>query len=107
MQAARSLGDSHARIMFRHLLPSISNTLVVNRPAQVGRMMLTEAALPFLGVGVPPPQASLGRMVAQGQPCVFNAWWFSTIPGLAILVMVLLVVFLGELLRKRFDRGAR
>lgn len=104
VQAARSLGSSHLRIMFRHLLPNVSNTLIVIATLEIGRMMLTEAALSFLGVGVPPPQASLGRMVAQGQPYVFNAWWFSTIPGLAILVMVLLVVFLGEMLRTRLDR---
>lgn len=104
VQAARSLGSSHLRIMFRHLLPNVSNTLIVIATLEIGRMMLTEAALSFLGVGVPPPQASLGRMVAQGQPYVFNAWWFSTVPGLAILVMVLLVVFLGEMLRTRLDR---
>lgn len=107
VQAARSLGAPHARIMARHILPNILSTVIVVGTLEVGRMMLTEAALSFLGLGVPPPGASLGRMVAQGQPYVFNAWWFSTIPGLAILLMVLLVVLLGDVVRERLDPYAR
>ncbi len=107
VQAARSLGAADARIMVRHILPNIGSTVIVVGTLEVGRMMLAEAALSFLGLGVPPPAASLGRMVAQGQPYVFNAWWFSTIPGCAILVLVLLVVFLGEALRQRLDPRAR
>lgn len=108
VQAARALGAPHARIMARHILPNLGSTLIVVGTLEVGRMILTEAALSFLGLGVPPPAASLGRMVAQGQPYVLNAWWFSTIPGLAILILVLLVVFLGEALRQRLDpRAAR
>lgn len=103
VQAARALGAAHARIMARHILPNVGSTVIVVGTLEVGRMMLAEAALSFLGLGVPPPAASLGRMVAQGQPYVFNAWWFSTIPGLAILVLVLLVVLLGEALRQRLD----
>ncbi len=104
--AARSLGAVHARIMARHILPNILTTVIVVGALEVGRMILIEAALSFLGLGVPPPAASLGRTVAQGQPYVFNAWWFSTIPGLAILLMVLLVVLLGDVMRERLDPRA-
>jgi len=107
VQAARSLGAADSRIMARHMLPNITSTVIVVGTLEVGRMILTEAALSFLGLGVPPPAASLGRMVAQGQPYVFNAWWFSTIPGLAILLMVLLVVFLGDVVRERLEPRAR
>lgn len=107
VQAARALGAAHGRIMTRHILPNILSTVIVVGTLEVGRMMLTEAALSFLGLGVPPPAASLGRMVAQGQPYVFTAWWFSTIPGLAILLMVLLVVLLGDVVRERLDPHTR
>jgi peptide/nickel transport system permease protein len=107
VQAARALGAAHGRIMARHILPNILGTVIVVGTLEVGRMMLTEAALSFLGLGVPPPAASLGRMVAQGQPYVFNAWWFSTIPGLAIVLLVLLVVLLGDVVRARLDPHAR
>lgn len=103
VQAARSLGARHGYIMTRHILPNVTNTIIVVGTLEVGRMMLTEAALSFLGLGVAPPAASLGRMVAQGQPYVFNAWWFSTIPGVAILTLVMVVVFLGDVLRERRD----
>jgi peptide/nickel transport system permease protein len=107
VHAAQALGASARRVMVRHVLPNILDTLIVVGTLEVGRMMLAEAALSFLGLGVPPPQASLGRMVAQGQPYIFNAWWFSTIPGLAILGLVLLVVVLGEALRRRLDPRTR
>lgn len=107
VHAARALGATPRRVMARHVLPNILNTIIVVGTLEVGRMMLAEAALSFLGLGVPPPAASLGRMVAQGQAYIFNAWWFSTIPGLAILVLVLLVVFLGETLRQRLDPRTR
>ncbi|MBI4608914.1 MAG: ABC transporter permease [Candidatus Rokubacteria bacterium] len=107
VQAARALGATDSRIMARHMLPNIASTVIVIGTLEVGRMILTEAALSFLGLGVPPPAASLGRMVAQGQPYVFNAWWFATIPGCAILLMVLLVVFLGDVVRERLEPRAR
>lgn len=107
VHAAQSLGAANARIMVRHILPNIASTVIVVGTLEVGRMILTEAALSFLGLGVPPPAASLGRMVAQSQPYVFNAWWFAVIPGLAILIMVLLVVFLGDIVRERLDSRAR
>lgn len=103
VQAARALGAPAARIMARHILPNIVSTVIVIGTLEVGRMMLTEAALSFLGLGVPPPAASLGRMVADGRAYVFNAWWFSTIPGVAILALVLVVVFLGDVVRERLE----
>lgn len=105
--AARSLGGSHVRIVMRHIMPNLANTLIAVAPLEIGRMILAEAALGFLGVGVPPPEASLGRMVADGQAYLFNAWWIAAIPGVAIMVIVLVVILNGEALRERLDPYAR
>lgn len=105
--AARSLGGSHVRIVIRHIIPNLVNTLLAVAPLEVGRMILAEAALGFLGLGVPPPEASLGRMVADGQAYLFNAWWIATIPGVMIMAMVLIVSLNGEALRKTLDPYSR
>jgi len=103
VEAAWSLGAGHARIMVRHILANLVNTLIVVATLEVGQMMLLEAALSFLGLGVPPPLASLGGMVKEGQAYVFNAWWVSTIPGAAIMVIILVIVLSGEALRETLD----
>ncbi len=103
VEAAWSLGAGHAHIMIRHILPNLVNILIVVAALEVGQMMLLEAALSFLGLGVPPPLASLGGMVKEGQTYVFNAWWVSTIPGAALMLIVLFIVSGGEALRARLD----
>lgn len=103
VEAACSLGAGHGRIMTRHIFPNLVNTLTVVAAQEVGQMMLLAAALSFLGLGVPPPLASLGGMVKEGQAYLFTGWWVSTIPGASIMAIVLLIVLSGEAFRETLD----
>jgi peptide/nickel transport system permease protein len=100
---ARVAGASTRRILFRHILPGVRNTLVVVATLEVGVLVLLEATLSFLGAGVPPPTPSWGSMVAEGRVYVENAWWISTLPGILILLTVLGFNLVGEWLRDRLD----
>lgn len=104
---ARVAGASVPRILFRHILPGVFNTLLVIATMQVGTVILAEASLSFLGVGVPPPTPSWGGMVSDGRLYLTTAWWVSTFPGLAIALTVLSLVFLGDWLRDRLDPHLR
>jgi peptide/nickel transport system permease protein len=95
---ARTAGASHPAIIWRHILPNISGALIVLATLQVGTVIVLEASLSFLGVGVPPPTPSWGSMVADGRNFIASAWWVSLIPGLAVLVVVLTANMLGDAL---------
>jgi peptide/nickel transport system permease protein len=95
---ARTAGASHPAIIWRHILPNISGALIVLATLQVGTVIVLEASLSFLGVGVPPPTPSWGAMVADGRNFIASAWWVSLIPGLAVLVVVLTANMLGDAL---------
>jgi len=109
-EAARSLGFSRARILFRHLLPNAMAPVMVAAALGVGNAMLLEAGLSFLGVGVQPPVPSWGTMISHGFDHVFNAWWISTFPGLALAFSVmafnLVADGLGDVLDPRKGPGA-
>lgn len=107
VDAARVMGAHPIRIVFRHLLPNSMNSLIVVATLEIGRVIIVEASLSFLGLGVQPPDPSLGGMVADGQAYVFDAWWLSGIPGLAIFVVVLAFVLFGDALRDRLDPKLR
>jgi peptide/nickel transport system permease protein len=100
---ARVAGASTARILMLHILPGVRNTLVVVATLQLGVLILLEATLSFLGAGVPPPTPSWGSMIADGRSFMANAWWISTMPGLAILMTLLAFNLLGEWLRDALD----
>lgn len=104
---ARVAGCSPARIIVVHLLPNIMNTVVVLFTLQVGDVIIVEAALSFLGAGIPPPTPAWGSMVAEGREFITTAWWVSTLPGLAILLVVLSFNLLGDWLRDRLDPKLR
>lgn len=104
---ARVEGCSPWRIMRRHLLPNIMNTLIVLMTLWVGSAILVEASLSFLGAGVPPPTPSWGRMVSEGRAYVTTAWWVSTMPGLVVMLAVLSFNILGDWLRDRLDPRLR
>jgi peptide/nickel transport system permease protein len=89
VEAARSLGASHLRIVLAHVLPNLVSTLLIIVSLEFGRVMLSEASLSFLGVGVQPPDASWGLMLAQGRTYISTAWWLVTFPGLAIALTTL------------------
>jgi len=100
---ARISGCSAIHIMLRHILPNLMPTLLVLATLQVSTVILLEASLSFLGVGIPPPTPAWGLMVADGRDMIVSAWWVSFWPGLMISLMVLAVVNLGDWVRDRLD----
>ena len=100
---ARIIGSSSLRIMVRHIFPNIINPLIIMITLSVGIIILLEAGLSFIGVGIPPPTPSWGVMVSDGRNLVSFAWWISFFPGLAIGMVVLSCNFLGDWLRDRWD----
>ena len=104
---ARVAGASTPRIMFVHLFPGVINTLIVVATLQVSIVILVESTLSFLGAGVPPPIPAWGSMVADGRDFLSDAWWISTMPGVAILLTVLSLNLFGDWLRDRLDPKLR
>lgn len=100
---ARVAGCSPGRILIRHILPGVINTAVVIATLSVGSLILAEAALSFLGAGVPAPEATWGSMVSEGRSYIATAWWATFFPGLAIFLVVLSLNFTGDWLRDRLD----
>lgn len=96
-------GAGSARILFRHILPNIAGTLIVVATLEFGLMVLFEAGLSFLGLGVQPPTASWGGILSTGRNYVASAWWVATIPGLCLFALVLSVNLTGDALRDRLD----
>jgi peptide/nickel transport system permease protein len=89
VEAARATGCTDGRIIFRHLLPNLLSPIVVLATLEVAYMILTEAALSFLGLGIQPPDSSWGLMLSQGRQYITTAWWLVTFPGLIILLTAL------------------
>ena len=104
---ARIAGASSPRIIFKHLLPGVTNTLIVVATPGTGQIILTEATLSFLGVGIPPPKPAWGSMVSFGRNYIDSAWWIAVIPGVAIALVVVSLNFLGDWLRDYFDPRLR
>ena len=104
---ARINGCSTFRIMLRHIFPNVINPLIILMTLAVGSMILAEAALSYLGVGVPPPEPSWGNMVADGRNDIDRAWWISTFPGILIGLVVLSGNFFGDWLRDKLDPRLR
>jgi peptide/nickel transport system permease protein len=107
VQAARVIGAGDARVMFRHILPNVRDSIVVVATLQVPQMILAEASLSFLGLGVQPPAATWGNMVADGRTYLSNAWWVTTVPGVTIALTALSLNLLGDWLRERLDPSRR
>lgn len=104
VEAARSIGVSGLRIVFRHLLPNILAPLVVIANVRFAWVIILEASLSFLGAGVPPEQPSLGRLILNGYQMLFSGyWWISALPGLALVLLVLGVNLLGDWLREALN----
>lgn len=104
---AKIAGGGRLWIIRRHILPNVMNTLVVVASLTIGIVILLEATLSFLGVGIPRPTPAWGVMVADGRDYIARAWWLSTFPGLAIVLVVLAFNFLGDWLRDRLDPKRR
>lgn len=100
---ARVAGAGTPRILARHIFPQIANSLIVLATLQLGVVIIAEASLSFLGLGVPPPKPAWGSMLADGRGFLTTAWWMATFPGFAIMFTVLGANLLGEWLRLRLD----
>jgi peptide/nickel transport system permease protein len=107
VDAARGLGAGGLRIVARHVMPNCLSPVIVQASLGMGYAILVEAALSFLGLGVQPPQASWGSMLAEGRGFLDRAPWFATFPGLAIFVTVLGLNFVGDRLREALDPRLR
>lgn len=107
VQAARAIGVTDAGIMWRHILPNLMAPVMVIWTLELARVILMESALSFLGVGVPPPTPTWGRMLAEGRNVLTTAPWIATFPGLAITLTVLGVNFFGDGLRDLLDPRLR
>lgn len=103
IDAARALGSRDVRTIFMHVLPNVFSTVVVMFTLEVARMLLLESALSFLGLGIPPPAPTWGRMLADGRNYLTAAYWMATFPGLAIMLSVLSINMLGDGLRDVLD----
>jgi peptide/nickel transport system permease protein len=103
VEASRTYGASHIRILFRDILPNITSVIVVKASLDVGFAILMVAALGFLGAGVQPPTPEWGSMIAGGRAYLPSAWWLSTFPGIAIFIAVLGFNLLGDALRDVLD----
>lgn len=101
--AARCIGCSNTRIIFRHILPNAVSPVLVSATLGIAGAILTESALSFLGIGVQPPTPSWGNILTSGKDYIEFAWWLSLFPGLAILVTVLAYNLLGEGIRDALD----
>jgi peptide/nickel transport system permease protein len=108
VEASRALGASDMRIMFREILPNLTAPIIVYASLLIPTNILLEAALSFLGVGVRPPTASWGAMIAQAAPIFNTAWWFMVFPGIALVLTVLAFNLLGDGLQDALNpRNAR
>ncbi|WLP57603.1 ABC transporter permease (plasmid) [Agrobacterium fabrum] len=103
VQAARVMGASSKRILFRHILPVVLPTLTTLATLDFAYVMLAESALSFLGIGIQPPEITSGLMISQGRQYLTNAWWLSFWPGLAIILTTLSLNLLSNWLRIALD----
>jgi peptide/nickel transport system permease protein len=103
VEAARALGASNGRIIRKHLLPNAVGPIIVNATVSVAVAILIESALSYLGLGIKPPDTSLGLLVASGQQAATTRPWLFYFPGLFIILIALCVNFLGDGLRDAFD----
>jgi len=100
-QSARALGATRARVLWRHLLPNAMTPVVVAAALGVGNAILLEAGLSYLGLGVQPPTASWGTMIASGRDTLVNAPWVAAAPGVALVFVVVACTLVGDALRER------
>ena len=107
VQVSRTMGTGHRYILVRHVLPNIAGPLIVQTSLSLAFAILSEAALSFLGLGIQPPEPSLGRMIFDSQGFVTLAWWMAVFPGAAIFVIVLAFNLVGDGLRDVLDPKQR
>ena len=107
VEATRALGFSRRRIILRHVIPNTLAPVIVTATLGIGNVIVLEAGLSFLGLGLQPPTPSWGSMVADGRDHLLNAWWIATFPGLAIVLTVVAFNLVGDGLRDALDPRLR
>ncbi len=107
VEASRAIGTPHRVIIRRHVLPNVISPLVVLGTLRVANIIIWESGLSFLGMGVPPPMPTWGRMLAEGRIYITDAWWLVTLPGIAIMLTILSINLLGDGLRDALDPRLR
>lgn len=105
--SARVAGASDVRIIVRHLLPQVVHIIIVITTLRTGSLIIAEAGLSFLGVGVPSSTTTWGSMIAEGREFLLSSWWISILPGIAIFVTVMALNFLGDWFRDYLDPRLR
>jgi peptide/nickel transport system permease protein len=103
VQSAVSIGQRRTKIMLGHVLPNVTASIIVLATLQIGTVIIAEASLSFLGLGVQPPTITWGIMLSEGRDYLATSWWLSTFPGIAITLTVLGVILLGDWLRDVLD----
>ncbi len=103
VEAARVAGQSHAAIIVSEILPNISHSLLVLGILRVGYIIVLEASLSFIGLGVQPPTPAWGSMISEGRDFLLTDWWLSTLPGIALLILILSLNLFGDGLRDILD----
>lgn len=101
--AAQAAGSSDMRLLWRHILPNVINPLIVLLSFEMSRLIILEASLGFLGLGVQPPTPTWGNMLAEGRDYLEQGWWVAAFPGLAIVLTVGSINFIGDAIRDRLD----
>jgi len=107
VRAAHSLGTRDRTILRRHIFPNILSPMLVLGTVRVANIIIWESGLSFLGMGVPPPRPTWGRMLAEGRLYITEAWWLVTLPGLAIMLTILAINLFGDGLRDALDPRLR
>ena len=105
--AARALGGRNSGIILKHILPNLASSIIVLATFEMARMIIRESFLSFLGLGIPPPNASWGGMLAEGRSYMLNLWWLAAIPGSAIFFTTLGINLMGDGLRDWLDPHTR
>ncbi|TNJ63657.1 ABC transporter permease [Paenibacillus hemerocallicola] len=103
VKAARAVGARDFRIIFTHILPNVTSSFIVISTLSVAGIIISEASLSFLGLGIQPPNISWGGMLSDGKQYLATSWWVAVFPGAAITITVLAVTFLGDWLRDILD----
>lgn len=107
VEASRAIGTPHPVIITRHILPNVISPLLILGTLRVANIIIWESGLSFLGMGVPPPMPTWGRMLAEGRVYIADVWWLVTLPGLAIMLTILSINLLGDGLRDALDPRLR
>ncbi len=105
VRLSRAMGAGTPRVLFQHILPNIAGPLLVVATLEFGLMVLFEAGLSFLGLGVQPPMASWGAMLSVGRNYIATAWWIATFPGLALFLLVLSANLIGDRMSDKIGKG--